>query len=139
MRKKIIVNGLTYDARKSTPTGLGSCRKLRECKSVPKIVCMCEPHQIIFMKPKLKAEQLPYTMKTRTFKHMPLTEFGFSIRQRSSFPTIRRKSIAKMKVPHPRKSSCPEFKSSNYISLFRMKDPVFRSNPNIDVKDYKLI
>lgn len=66
---------------------------------------------------------------------MPLTEFGFSIRQPSSFPTIQRKSIAKIKVLQAWKSSCLDFKSSNYISLFWMKDPVFRSNPNIDVKD----
>ena len=29
---------VTYDARKSTPTGFGSCTKLRVCKSVAKIV-----------------------------------------------------------------------------------------------------
>ena len=31
---------MTYEARKSTPTDLGSCRKVRECKSVAKTVCM---------------------------------------------------------------------------------------------------
>lgn len=31
---------LTHDARKSTPAGLGSCKKLRECKSVANTVCM---------------------------------------------------------------------------------------------------
>lgn len=30
---------LTHEARKSTPTGLGNCRKLRECKSAANTVC----------------------------------------------------------------------------------------------------
>ena len=31
---------MTYEAQKSTPTDLGSCRKVRECKSVAKTVCL---------------------------------------------------------------------------------------------------
>lgn len=38
----MLERSLTYEARKSTPAGLGSCRKLRECKSVANTVCKIE-------------------------------------------------------------------------------------------------
>lgn len=35
----ITTEGITYEARKSTPTDLGSRKKARECKSVANTVC----------------------------------------------------------------------------------------------------
>lgn len=35
----------THEARKSTPTGLGNCRKLRECKSAANTVCKNQKFQ----------------------------------------------------------------------------------------------
>lgn len=39
-REEINKIGITYEARKSTPTDLGSRKKARECKSVAKTVCI---------------------------------------------------------------------------------------------------
>ena len=50
---------LTYEARKSTPTDLGSCKKVRECKSVAKTICTKQEFINIKLKYMLKmARQL---------------------------------------------------------------------------------
>lgn len=59
--------GSTYEARKSTPTGLGSRRKLRDCKSDAKTACKFSKRSILTTN--YLQTQKEYSIKLKPFEY----------------------------------------------------------------------
>lgn len=55
--KRLTRKGKTYEARKSTPTDLGSRKNARECKSVANTVCIHKVRLQLDIKQKVKLKR----------------------------------------------------------------------------------
>lgn len=95
----------THEARKSTPTGLGNCRKLRECKSAANTVCKTK--SFIFHTPTFKAEHYEerdieyYDLQRNIEKVLPTVEASDIRLQLCKKPTliIHHKNLLAKKIP----------------------------------------
>lgn len=79
-KNRILLGKKSYEARKSTPTDLGSRRNARECKSVANTICT---NAVVQLAPKSKQVQ---------YKIIFFTKYAFSINNEMIVQHISRRS-----------------------------------------------